>query len=74
MQETLDTSNLAEYRLRVVDVTLIKDAGNKYTGVAAIKPPEHAAHDVVVRVTYDGEQGMWEVDQGAFAWAHDLLG
>lgn len=54
-----------QYNLQVSEVTVLKQGGNKYQGIAKVAH-EGATHDVPVDITVDGKNVIWKTDQGAF--------
>jgi hypothetical protein len=51
--------------IRVIDVTLIKMAPNKYEGMANMQAEGHYPHQIPIHVTADDQNIMWNIDAGA---------
>lgn len=66
-------SDLAQYHLQVLNVTLVHAKGNDYEGVADVDY-KGQTHDVPVHVVSDGSQMLWQVQQGGFGFlAQDIF-
>ena len=66
MQEYFnDPANDMGLPITVIDLSLIKVADNKYEGMATMKAGTHHPRDVLVHVTEDDRNGMWNTDPGA---------
>lgn len=70
MQRTFDTdTDVAQLRLKVLDVKLVNKSGNEYKGIATIRAGSGITHDVSVEVTADGDNVLWELPPGALLFA-----
>jgi hypothetical protein len=67
--ELSSDTNFSQYNLQVDGVTVMHSTGDLYQGTASIRAGDGAPHSVLVHVTYDGKQVMWNTDPGAFAFA-----
>lgn len=56
------------YHLQVKNLTLVREADNKYTGYADIEPLRGEGRRVSVTVIYTSDGGMWELPPGALAF------
>jgi hypothetical protein len=66
MQEYFnDPANDMGLPITVIDLSLIKVADNKYEGMATMKAGANHPRDVLVHVTQDDRNGMWNTDPGA---------
>ena len=62
MQESQDLRKLG---ISVTRVTVMKESGNKYQGMATVQY-KGLERKVSVQVTAEGESVMWRTDPGAF--------
>lgn len=62
---------LAEYRLQVMDVSLIHANGNEYEGFVTLRTIRAEDHEVGVDVVYDGDRGKWEMSRGDLLFLMD---
>jgi hypothetical protein len=67
--ELSSDTNLGQYNLQVDSVTVMHTNGDQYQGTATVRAGGGAPHSVLVHVTYDGKQMMWNTDPGAFTFA-----
>ncbi len=66
MQERFTADpQMSKFGLRVKKVVAIKEAGNKYQGVATIQY-KGTERQVPVHITAEGENVIWRTDTGAF--------
>ncbi|QNJ90961.1 hypothetical protein HZU40_22345 [Mycolicibacterium fluoranthenivorans] len=63
--------DLKPFKLIVTHVTAINSTGNEYKGIATVLTHAGAKHDVLLRITADHDNFMWETDPGAFNFAVD---
>lgn len=69
MQHTFDSDpRFTPYHVAVVTVSVAKQAGNLYQGIAVVQTPGNAAHTIAVEVTDDGKNVIWHAERGAFDW------
>ena len=74
MQQTFNTdSRFTSWHLTVTSVTVIKQSGNQYQGIAKILY-NGASHDVSVEITGDEKKVMWKTDPGAFLFVFQSSG
>jgi mono/diheme cytochrome c family protein len=67
MQARVDTDPaLAESRIRILNVLVIHEAGNKYQGLAVVRSKRGAEHQVPVQVVAEGDNVIWTTQPGAF--------
>ena len=65
MQEYFnDPANDMGLPITVIELSLIKVADNKYEGMATMKAGTNHPRDVLVHVTEDDRNGMWNTDPG----------
>ena len=70
MQRKFDSdTDVAELRLKVLDVRLVNKSGNEYKGIATIRAGNGITEDVSVEVTADGDAVLWELPPGALLFA-----
>jgi len=68
MQEKFNSDpQFKKWRLTVTDVQVLSKGGNQYQGIAKITH-EGTSHDVPVEITVDGNNVMWQVAPGGFAF------
>ena len=68
MQEKFDSDHqFKEWHLTVTSVQVLSKGGNQYEGIAKITH-EGTSHDVPVQITADGNNVMWQVAPGGFAF------
>ena len=66
MQEYFnDPANDMGLPITVIDLSLIKVADNKYEGTATMKAGSYSARQVLIHVTADDRNIMWQTDPGA---------
>jgi hypothetical protein len=66
MQEYFnDPANDMGLPITVIDLSLIKVADNKYEGTATMKAGIYSARQVLIHVTADDRNIMWQTDPGA---------
>ena len=66
MQEYFDDpANDEGIPFRVISVALVKVADNKYEGTATMKAGSYSARQVLIHVTADDRNIMWQTDPGA---------
>jgi len=66
MQEKFNSdAQLRDLHLTVQSVTVVHSSGNAYQGIAEVSS-HGVTHEVMVKITADGENTMWETDPGAF--------
>ena len=64
MQQKFDTdANFKEFGLGVEKVTVIKDQGNHYQGIAKVVM-DGEPHDVLVDITSDNSRLIWQIKSG----------
>lgn len=73
MQEKFDSdSQFKDLHLTVTEVRVLSKGGNLYGGIARIAY-KGSSHDVAVDITVDGNNVMWQVAPGAFAFVIDEM-
>lgn len=67
LQQTIDSDqDLKSRHLRVDSVTVIRESGNVYQGLATVRSPKKS-RQIALKITADGKNTMWRTDPGAFA-------
>jgi hypothetical protein len=68
MQSKFDTDpQFRKFHFVVTNVQVASKSGNTYSGIASIKY-HNVVHDVVIEVTSDGQNIVWQAQPGAFAF------
>ena len=66
LQERFDSDErFSKYHMQVKSVTLVKESNNKFKGIADIEY-KNKVYQVVVNVTQDNDNSIFEVENGAF--------
>ncbi|VVE06955.1 hypothetical protein [Pandoraea terrigena] len=68
LQQKLETSDLAEYQMKVLKVEVLHETGNKYAGIATVDL-RGKQHQVPLSIIADGKSVAWQAEQGAFLFA-----
>ena len=72
MQQQFDTNEqFKSYGLKVEKVTLVHEQDKKYKGVASVVL-DGKAHEVIITVTADGNNVIWEAPPGSFMFIAQL--
>lgn len=67
--------DLARYYITVTDVSLVEAGDNEYKGIATVRTARRGdEHKIPLAVTYDGGEGIWQAERGAFLFLMDEPG
>jgi hypothetical protein len=67
MQEKFNGDpQFSKYDIHVQKIMLIKESGNKYNGIATVVAKSGSSHEVMIDVTDDGQNLLWQSQPGAF--------
>ena len=67
MQQKFDSDEAFKtFSLKISTVTLVKESGNKYQGIATVLSGSGNEHRVTIDVVADGQNLIWHTENGAF--------
>jgi len=73
MQESFRSDpELAKYNLSITDLTVVNLKGNQYEGLANVSY-DGENHPLSVKIAYDGESFVWNVDAISFNFLAEVV-